>query len=247
MHEAASVPDAHTAALLARAASLLKAGRPADALAPLREAVRLAPENWAAQHDLGVACLECGLAGEAVGALQLAVAANPRFSHAYLRLGLAWEAAGAPARRCKPIARPPPCCRRSPRRSIGPAGWPKCWATPDWRWNISARRPLPPPRPLRAAGRRRGQPWRWAGTARQSVSFGRLWHARRAMRKPPTCSRRCWPIRAGWMRRGCSMPGRSLRRRGWLAATMNWSVAASSPKPMRICATPCEWHVSTRS
>ncbi len=44
--------------LLSRATELLVAGRPADAIAPLREAARLQPANAIIQHDLGLACLE---------------------------------------------------------------------------------------------------------------------------------------------------------------------------------------------
>jgi tetratricopeptide (TPR) repeat protein len=80
--------------LLALAARLLQAGRPADAVAPLRQAALLAPGNAPILHDLGLACLECGLLGDAVAALRAAVAANPRFADAHLRLGIALERAG---------------------------------------------------------------------------------------------------------------------------------------------------------
>jgi tetratricopeptide (TPR) repeat protein len=80
--------------LLALAAQLLQAGRPADALAPLREAALSVPGNAAIMHDLGLACLECGLPAEAIDALRGAVAANPRFADAHLRLGIAFEMAG---------------------------------------------------------------------------------------------------------------------------------------------------------
>jgi Flp pilus assembly protein TadD len=86
---------AQAAPLLAVAAQLLRAGRPADAVPPLREAARLAPGNASILHDLGLACLECGLTGEAINALQGAVAAQPRYADAHLRLGIALEAAGA--------------------------------------------------------------------------------------------------------------------------------------------------------
>ena len=83
------------AALLARAAALLRDGRPGDAVAPLREAAAWAPGNAAILHDLGLACLECGRIGDAVAALQGAVEADPFFADAHLRLGIALEAAGA--------------------------------------------------------------------------------------------------------------------------------------------------------
>jgi tetratricopeptide (TPR) repeat protein len=73
----------------------LREGRPADALAPLREAALWAPGDAAILHDLGLACLETGLLGEAIASLQRSVAANPRYADAYLRLGIALEASGA--------------------------------------------------------------------------------------------------------------------------------------------------------
>ena len=87
-------PPPHVSPLLARAAQALQAGRPGDAVPPLREAARIAPGNAAILHDLGLACLECGLLGEAVSTLQRAVAADPRYADAHLRLGIALEAAG---------------------------------------------------------------------------------------------------------------------------------------------------------
>ena len=83
------------APLLAEATQLLQAGRPADAIAPLREAARRLPGNAAILHDLGLACLECGRIGEAVTALRGSIAADPSFQDSYLRLGMALEAAGA--------------------------------------------------------------------------------------------------------------------------------------------------------
>jgi tetratricopeptide (TPR) repeat protein len=80
---------------LADAAQLLRARRPADAIAPLRDAAASMPGDAAILHDLGVACLECGLHAEAVTALQRAIAADPRYADAHLRLGIAWEASGA--------------------------------------------------------------------------------------------------------------------------------------------------------
>src|SRR6202521_2937046 len=80
--------------LLALATELLKAGRPADAIAPLREAALLQPSNPIIQHDLGLACLEVGHVPDAIAALQRAVASNPRYTDAYFRLGIALEKAG---------------------------------------------------------------------------------------------------------------------------------------------------------
>src|SRR5579863_9541356 len=80
--------------LLALAAQLLGARRPADALVPLREAALLSPADAAIQHDLGLACLEVGLAEEAIVALRRAIASNPRYADAYFRLGIALEGQG---------------------------------------------------------------------------------------------------------------------------------------------------------
>ncbi len=80
--------------LLVSAATLLRAGRPADAIAPLRDAALLQPSNSIIQHDLGLACLEVGRVPDAIAALQLAVASNPRYADAYFRLGIALEKLG---------------------------------------------------------------------------------------------------------------------------------------------------------
>jgi Flp pilus assembly protein TadD len=80
--------------MLALAAQLLQAGRPADAIAPLREAALLQPSDPLIQHDLGLACLEIGLVPEAIAAFQRAVANNPRYADAYFRLGIALEKLG---------------------------------------------------------------------------------------------------------------------------------------------------------
>jgi tetratricopeptide (TPR) repeat protein len=82
------------APLLALATKLLSAGRPADAIAPLREAALLQPSNPFIQHDLGLACLEVGRIPDAIAALQRAVASNPRYADAYFRLGVALEKLG---------------------------------------------------------------------------------------------------------------------------------------------------------
>src|ERR1700733_1213670 len=82
------------APLLALATQLLSAGRPDDAIAPLREAALLQPSNAIIQHDLGLACLEVGRIPDAIAALQRAVAGNPRYGDAYFRLGAALEKLG---------------------------------------------------------------------------------------------------------------------------------------------------------
>ena len=80
--------------LLALASKLLRAGRPADAIAPLRDAALLEPFNPIIQHDLGLAFLEVGRIPDAVAALQWAVASDPRYADAYFRLGIALEKLG---------------------------------------------------------------------------------------------------------------------------------------------------------
>ncbi len=87
-------PPQQVAPLLALATQLLRAGRPADAIAPLRDAALLQPSNPIVQHDLGLACLEVGRVPDAIAALQRAVATNPRYADAYFRLGIALEKLG---------------------------------------------------------------------------------------------------------------------------------------------------------
>ena len=88
------VAPQQVAPLLTLATELLKAGRPADAIEPLRDAALLEPFNATIQHDLGLACLEVGRIPDAIAALQQAVASNPRYADAYFRLGIALEKLG---------------------------------------------------------------------------------------------------------------------------------------------------------
>ena len=83
------------APLLALATELLRAGRPADAIAPLRDAALLEPSNPIIQHDLGLACLEVGRVPDAIAAFERAVTSNPRYTDAYFRLGIALEKLGS--------------------------------------------------------------------------------------------------------------------------------------------------------
>ncbi|HXW93903.1 MAG TPA: sulfotransferase [Terriglobales bacterium] len=76
------------------ATKFLRAGRPADAIAPLRDAALLEPSNPTIQHDLGLACLEVHRVPDAIAALQRAVASDPRYADAYFRLGIAFEKLG---------------------------------------------------------------------------------------------------------------------------------------------------------
>jgi len=72
----------------------VNAGRLAEALPFLRQAVWTNPANAAVQHDLGCICLQVGLLAEAVTAFEAALAANPRFALASLRLGVARQTQG---------------------------------------------------------------------------------------------------------------------------------------------------------
>jgi Flp pilus assembly protein TadD len=80
--------------LLALATQFLKAGQPADAVAPLREAALMQPANALIQHDFGLASLETGELPEAIAAFQRAVAGDPRYADAHFRLGIALETLG---------------------------------------------------------------------------------------------------------------------------------------------------------
>ena len=79
---------------LPQAIRALQAGRPAEALAPLREAALRHPADPAIHHDLGLACLETGALPEAVAVLRHAIALDPAYTDAHFRLGLALERAG---------------------------------------------------------------------------------------------------------------------------------------------------------
>ncbi len=79
---------------IARAVQQLRAGRPGEAVEPLREAALLHPDSAAIQHDLGLSCLETGRVSEAVEAFRRAVALRPDYTDAHFRLGLALERAG---------------------------------------------------------------------------------------------------------------------------------------------------------
>src|ERR1051325_3546126 len=82
------------APLLASATELLESGRPADAIAPLREAALLKPSDPIIQHDLGLACLEVDCISDAIAALRKAVDSDPHYADAFFRLGIALEKKG---------------------------------------------------------------------------------------------------------------------------------------------------------
>jgi tetratricopeptide (TPR) repeat protein len=94
MSQSSNPTAPQVAPLLVLAGKFLKAGRPADAIAPLRDAAHLQPSNSIILHDLGLACLEVGLIADAIGALQQSVASDPRYADAHFRLGIAFEKLG---------------------------------------------------------------------------------------------------------------------------------------------------------
>ena len=94
MQPANSAVPQQVGSLLALATKFLRAGRPADAIAPLRDAAALEPNNAMIQHDLGLAWLEVGGAREAIAALQKAIANDPRYTDAHFRMGIALEKLG---------------------------------------------------------------------------------------------------------------------------------------------------------
>jgi tetratricopeptide (TPR) repeat protein len=81
-------------ALLDLAVGALQAGRPADAIPPLRQAALLRPQAAIIHHDLGVACLETGLVHESVAALRRAVAGDPGSADSHFQLGIGLERLG---------------------------------------------------------------------------------------------------------------------------------------------------------
>ena len=93
-HTPTSTAPQQVGPLLALATQFLRAGCPAEAISPLRNAALLEPFNAMIQHDLGLAYLELGSMPEAIAALQWAVASNPRYADAHFRLGIALEKQG---------------------------------------------------------------------------------------------------------------------------------------------------------
>ncbi len=76
------------------AAALRAAGRLADSIAPLRQAIAADPDEPGQHFDLGLTYLRLGRAVEALGPLLRAVELKPRFADAQYALGEAFEAVG---------------------------------------------------------------------------------------------------------------------------------------------------------
>jgi Flp pilus assembly protein TadD len=77
-----------------RGNELIAVGRPAQAIAPLRQAVVLDPESATAQHDLGLAFLQCDRLREVTGCLWQAIVLQPRLARAHFNLAAALERRG---------------------------------------------------------------------------------------------------------------------------------------------------------
>ncbi len=76
---------------IATARALMAAGRFAEAIAPLAQALRLAPRDAEIHHNLGLACLAARRPADAATALKNVVVLTPTFPDAHLRLGQALE------------------------------------------------------------------------------------------------------------------------------------------------------------
>jgi len=89
-----SVPAGSAQHVIRLAASLLRAGKYADAIAPLREAARLAPYNPSVFSDLGLTYLYCRRPLEAIPWLRRSLALRPNFAATHYHLGTALEETG---------------------------------------------------------------------------------------------------------------------------------------------------------
>ena len=80
--------------LLARATQAFQAGRPANAVSPLREAAALRPADPGIQRDVGLAWLQVGEFANAIASLRSALALDQGLADAWLGLGIAYERQG---------------------------------------------------------------------------------------------------------------------------------------------------------
>jgi tetratricopeptide (TPR) repeat protein len=76
------------------AAKLLREGRYAEAIAPLRQAAARHPRNPSLLSDLGLACLHDRRVDEAIGWLRRSLALRPNFAPTHFHLGTALEQSG---------------------------------------------------------------------------------------------------------------------------------------------------------
>src|SRR5581483_8410816 len=105
------VTSPQTLSLLALATEFLRAGRPAEAIAPLCNAALIDPSNSNIHHDLGLACLEVGRISDAITALQKAVANNPRYGDAFFVLESLLRSKAISPRRSLHTTAQPSCSR----------------------------------------------------------------------------------------------------------------------------------------
>jgi tetratricopeptide (TPR) repeat protein len=92
-----AAPPVSAQSVIEVAASLLRAGKYEDAIAPLLEATRLAPFNASVLSDLGLAYLHCHRPSEAVPWLRRSLALRPNFAATHYHLGAALEETGGDA------------------------------------------------------------------------------------------------------------------------------------------------------
>jgi Flp pilus assembly protein TadD len=81
-------------AVIQRAANLLRGGKYEEAIAPLQEAARLLPYNPSVLSDLGLVCLRCRRAAEAIGWFKRSLALRPNFARTHHHLATALEQTG---------------------------------------------------------------------------------------------------------------------------------------------------------
>ena len=145
------------APLLALATQLLKAGKPADAIAPLRQAALLQPSNAIIQHDLGLACLEAGRRRGCCRGIPVGGRRQPALlADAYFRLGIALEEWATPVERValRPRHSAPPLSLTE--AWFAPALWSTRWAIVRKRLVVSAARRRPEEHQLRPPGQGSG-------------------------------------------------------------------------------------------
>jgi tetratricopeptide (TPR) repeat protein len=87
-------PDSPLGQLLTQVNALIAAGRVADAIEPLSEAIELAPNYGRLWMGLGVLLLETNEPAGAREALEMAIGINPRLAVAHWRLGIALQTLG---------------------------------------------------------------------------------------------------------------------------------------------------------
>ena len=89
-----AAPAGSAQSVIKSAASLLRAGKYEDAIAPLLEATRLVPFNASVLSDLGVAYRSCRRPSEAIPWLRRSLALRPNFAATHYHLGNALEETG---------------------------------------------------------------------------------------------------------------------------------------------------------